>query len=253
MSDQTMTPQATPEPELKKKSFDPKGVMQRNSKAVIFVGVAALVVLATLFSAKGKPASAHSDKTSSAPQPLVQDTTETNVADLKSHVADQQRALDQSTISTDPALTNATPAQRAAAMAYGPNGQATPCIPGQPCVQATSYGYPQPGGGGGASNLTPEEQAWQQLAAKERERSYESRFPSNLAYSRPPDAPQSSQVQAATPPQGSDPVNPYAMAANQTGGSLIAPRAAGQPASASADTFGTSPQPKASARIRIVN
>lgn len=240
MSDRTMTPQATPEPELKKKSFDPKGVMQRNSKAVLFVGVAALVVLATLFSAKGKPASAHSDK-SSAPQPLVQDTTETNVADLKSHVADRQRALDQSVVSTDPALTNATPAQRAAAMTYGPNGQATPCIPGQPCVQGTSYGYPQTGGGG-ASNLTPEEQASQQLAAKERERSYDSRSSSNLAYSRPPDAPQSSQVQAGAPPQGSDPVNPYAMAANQTGGSLIAPRAAGQPASASADTFKRRPE-----------
>ena len=58
------------------------------------------------------------------------------------------------------------------------------------------------------------------LAAKERERAYNARFSSNLAYSRPPDPPQS-RVQT-----GSQAANPYALAAGDT--SMIAPRAAGE-------------------------
>ena len=86
----------------------------------------------------------------------------------------------------DPAMTGATPAQRVAAQAYSPNGQAAPCIPGQPCNPMPTYGYAQQGSG--QAQLSPAEQASQQLAAKERERSYESRFSSNLAYTRQPDA-----------------------------------------------------------------
>jgi type IV secretion system protein TrbI len=237
MADETVTTKA--EPELKKRQIDPKGVMMKHGKVIMFLGVAALLLIATLFSAKGKPASAHADKATASSQLLAQDNTESNVADLHNHVADQQHSLDQAT-GGDPALTNATPAQRAAASAYGANGQATPCIPGQQCVQTVSYGYPQ--SGGGASNLTPAEQASQQLAAKERERADQARFASNLAYSRPPDSPQSSQVQAAAFTPGSDDANPSALAANQSGGSLITPRAAGQPAAASADTFKRKPE-----------
>ena len=82
-----MTDQTIPktEPQLTKKTFDPRGVMQKNGKALMFVGVAALLLLAMLFSAKGKPVKAQSGK-GGPPQPLVQDNTETNVADLRSHV-----------------------------------------------------------------------------------------------------------------------------------------------------------------------
>jgi len=238
MTEQTMTPQA--EPELKKKEFDPKGVMLKHGKAMLFIGVAALLLIATLFSAKSKPAATHEMKSAGGPQPLVQDNTENNVADLKSHVADQQHSLDQA-VANDPALANATPAQRTAAMAYGANGQATPCILGQSCAQTASYGYPQ-NGAGGMSNLTPAEQASQQLAAKERERADQARFASNLAYSRPPDSPPSSQVQAVAPNSGSDAENPYVQAGTNAGGSLIAPRTAGQPVAVSADTFKRKPE-----------
>jgi type IV secretion system protein VirB10 len=191
MTDQTTVSPAPHEPELKKKTFDPKGVMQKNGKAILFVGVAALLLVALIFSSRGKGASAHQNAAQAAPQPLVQDNTENNVADLKNHVADQQRTVDQA--AADPSLSGATPAQRAAAQAYGANGQAVPCLPGQPCNQMPAYGYAQQGGGG-QTQLSPAEQASQQLAAKERERSYESRFSSNLAYSRPADTPPSSQA-----------------------------------------------------------
>lgn len=234
MTEQTITPRV--EPELKKKQFNPKGVMTKHGKTMLFLGVAALLLIATVFSAKGKPAAARGTESSNGV--LVQDNTENNVADLKSHVADQQHTLDQA-VGNDPSLANVTPAQRAAAQAYSANGQTTLCIPGQPCVQAASYGYPQ---NGSTANLTPAEQASQQLAAKERERADQARFASNLAYSRPPDVPQSSQVQAAVPTGGSDAANSYALAAHQNGGSPIAPRGAGQPAAASADTFKRKPE-----------
>lgn len=232
MTDHTI-PQT--EPHLTKKTFDLRGVMQKNGKALMFVGVAALLLLAMLFSSKGKPVKAQTGKGGS-PQPLVQDNTESNVADLKSHVEDQQRAAEQEA-ALDPTLRAATPAQRAAVTAYGSNGQATPCIPGQPCVQAASYGYAQ--SGGGAANLSPAEQASQQLAAKERERSYQSRFSSNLAYSRPADAAQS---QSSSQPVAAEASNAYAMSPNQAGGSLIASRAVGQPPAAAAEAFKGKPE-----------
>ena len=223
MTDQTFAPTAPHEPELKKKPFDPKGVMQKNGKAILFLGVAALLLVALIFSSHGRGTSAHQTSAQTGPQPLVQDNTENNVADLKSHVADQQRAMEQAT-AVDPAMTGATPAQRVAAQAYSPNGQAAPCIPGQPCNPMPTYGYAQQGSG--QAQLSPAEQASQQLAAKERERSYESRFSSNLAYTRQPDAPSTPQAQSASTASGYIP-------ANMTGGtqqasSLIGSRAAGE-------------------------
>ena len=82
---------------------------------------------------------------------------------------------------SDPELQNMTPAQQAAAAAYGPNGQAGPCIPGQPCGQ-TAGGYAQ-------QQLSPAVQEEQQLAARDRELAYDSRFASNLAYTRAPAQP----------------------------------------------------------------
>jgi type IV secretion system protein VirB10 len=223
MTDQTFAPTAPHEPELKKKPFDPKGVMQKNGKAILFLGVAALLLVALIFSSHGKGTSAHQNSAQTGPQPLVQDNTENNVADLKSHVADQQRAMEQAT-AVDPAMTGATPAQRVAAQAYSPNGQAAPCIPGQPCNPMPTYGYAQQGSG--QAQLSPAEQASQQLAAKERERSYESRFSSNLAYTRQPDAPSTPQAQSASTASGYIPAN--MTGETQQASSLIGSRTAGE-------------------------
>jgi type IV secretion system protein VirB10 len=139
-------------------------------------------------------------------------------------------------------MVNATPAQKAAALSYSATGQAQPCIPGQPCNQTQPYGYAQQNGGG-AGQVSPEQQEAQQLAAKERERAYESRFSSNLAYTRPEEAP---QQQAQTTASAGGSYLPASMSSVQQGSSLVNPRAAGDaPATpASSASVGVSRKPE---------
>src|SRR5258705_13286201 len=69
-----------PEPELHKKALDPKGVLQKNMKPVMYLGAAALVILAAVFSAHTKPTSAqHAATQHQPPQPTVQDSTDNNI------------------------------------------------------------------------------------------------------------------------------------------------------------------------------
>jgi type IV secretory pathway VirB10-like protein len=220
-----------PEPQLHKKAVDPRGVLQKNMKPLMYLGAAALVILAAVFSARTKPTSAeHASAQHQPPQPTVQDNTDNNIQDLKNQLAaERQRDADQAAAhqssSNDPTMALATPAQRAAVVGYGQTGQPVPCVPGQPCAQAS--GYPQQGQG----QLSPEQQQAQQLAAKERELAFNSRFASNLAYSRPADPPtqqQPEQGQATAAPGAYGPQqNPSAITGSQQQSSLIQPRAAG--------------------------
>src|SRR6202041_2799671 len=127
------------------------------------------------------------------PQPTLQDNTDNNVQELKNQLQAERQKEQQATMAAaalgDPALASATPQQRSAAAAYGPTGLAVPCIPGQPCLQAQQ--------GTMQMQLTPVQQQAQLIAAKERERADESRFASNLVYSRAPDQPQQAPGQMA--------------------------------------------------------
>jgi type IV secretion system protein VirB10 len=219
-----------PEPELHKKASDPKGVLQKKMKPLMYLAAAALVILAAVFSARTKPTSAEHPATQhQPPQPMVQDNTDNNIQDLKNQLAaERQREADQAeaqrAASSDPTMALATPAQRAAATGYGPTGQPTPCVPGQRCAQAS--GYPQQG----QEQLSPEQQQAQQLAAKERELAFNSRFASNLAYSRPADPPtqqQSEQGQTTAVPGAYGPQQNPSATGGQQQSSLIQPRAAG--------------------------
>jgi type IV secretion system protein TrbI len=175
-----------------------------------------LVIVAALFSSSGKktPASQATAK-GQPPQPTLQDNTDNNVQELKNQLQAERQKEQQATIAAaatgDPALASATPAQQAAAAAYGPTGVAVPCVPGRPCPQAQQ--------GNTEMQLTPIQQQAQLIAAKERERADNSRFASNLVYSRPPEQPQrQSQV---TPTQ-------YGPAERQTDNSLVTPPAEGK-------------------------
>jgi type IV secretion system protein TrbI len=223
--------QAPIEPELHRADGEPKGVLQKNLKPMLYVSVAVLVIIAAIFSGTGKKTTTQQGANGhQVPQPTLQDSTDNNVQDLKSTVAAaQQRAAQQGTPATDPALQNATPAQQAAVAGYGPNGQPIPCVPGQPCAQQSAYMQQQ---------LSPAAQEEQQLAAKDRELTYDSRFASNLVYTRAPDpSPQQQRPSAAlaesagaTGPQQNANSNPAGP--DQATSTLIAPRGAGDPPAA---------------------
>jgi type IV secretion system protein VirB10 len=226
MEDQTVTPpqQTQAEPGLTMSSIDPRGVLQKNLKMFVYLGAALLVILAAVFSSRSKttPAQAAAAR-HEPPQPNVQDNTDNNIQDLKNQLAaERQKEADQAAAAQaagmDPALVNATPAQRAAASGYSPNGQAVLCIPGQPCPQGPPSGHGQQGG---QQQLSPEQEASQQLAAREREKAFESRFSSNLAYTRTSDSQQqhSDEEHRSVMPTG------YAPDTGQQGSSLVAPRA----------------------------
>jgi type IV secretion system protein TrbI len=186
--------------ELIRNEAQPQGVLQRNLKILVYIGVAVLVIAAAIFSSAGKRPGSSPAK--APPQPLIQDNTADNVQDLKNQLLAEQRRQAQTTHpGPDPA--------------YAPGGKYFGCVPGKPCTPAMLDQNPQ------AQQLTPEEQQEQQLAARERQLAFDSRFASNIAYIR----------RATTDPES-----------NQT--SLIPPR---QPAAAAASQDKAGDQDKPSA------
>ena len=234
------------EPQLTDRTAAPRGVIQKNLKILLYMGAALVLVLATLVSSfKKKPGLVAKPKDAVA-APAIQDNTANNVAAFHAQLnSEHQRQQEEAVVSQAMA---GTPAQQSAATAYGPNGlpvTGTPCVPGQPC---SATGYVQQGskggGGGGQAQLSPAEQTSQQLAAKERERQYASRFESNLVYSQSNQPQQGTQVQQQGSPA---PANPYA--ASVVPGqptSLTAARAAGE-APAAPPTY------KRSAEVNVDN
>ena len=145
---------------LRRSQGEPRGVLHGNLKLVVYLGAALLVVVAAVFSAIGKKNTAQAKN--QPPQPMIQDNTDSNAQELKSQIP-----------STQP-----PPARPGPDPDYAPGGRFFGCVPGQPCTPEMQQQNPQ---------RTPEEQQEQQLAAKERELAFESRFTSNIAYARPAD------------------------------------------------------------------
>jgi type IV secretion system protein VirB10 len=220
MTENVFTPHTEPqaEPTLHRNLELPKGVLQKNLKTFVYLGAALLVIVAALFSSSGKktPAQQASAK-GQPPQPSLQDNTDSNVQELKNQLQAEHQKEQQATMAAaamgDSALASATPQQRAAAAAYGPTGLAGPCIPGQPCPQAQQSNMQM--------QLTPVQQQAQLIAAKERERADNSRFASNLVYSRSADPPQQQQ-------QGQTVSAQYGPSERQTNSSLVSPPAEGK-------------------------
>ena len=218
----TNIPNAVPvEPELRLEERVPAGVVPKNLKPMLYLGAALLVIVAAVFSGTAKkPPAQQNGSRHEAPQPVLMDTTANNVADLKSQVAaaEAQATQDAAQQPAGPTATM-TAAQQAAAAAYGPTGKPVACAPGQPCVA------PQ-------QQLSPAAQAEQQLAAKDRELAYASRFASNLVYSQAqqaanPESRTASSVNADPPnPVGGPNANPHAAALGSAKTSLIAPQGA---------------------------
>jgi type IV secretion system protein TrbI len=180
--------------ELVRNQAQPQGVLQRNLKILVYLGVAILVIAAAIFSAVGKHPGSSPAK--APPQPLIQDNTADNVQDLKNQLLAEQRRQTQTAHPTpDPD--------------YALGGKYFGCVPGQPCTPAMMEQNPQ------APQLTPEQQQEQQLAARERQIAFDSRFASNIAYTRRETTDQGGSQTSLIPPRG-----PAAAAAGQdkTGG-----------------------------------
>jgi len=208
---------APTEPELRQTPHEPMGVLRKNMKSLLYLGVAGLVIAAAIFSSTGKKTPAQQAAAQhEPPQPMVQDNTDNNVQDLKNQLATEKQQSTQAGL---------TPAQASAMSAYSPTGQQTPCVPGQTCPQQQN-GYGQ---AAGEPQLSPAQQEAQQLAIKERQLAYDSRFASNLVYAH--------QADAASP----------ATTARQSTSNLVAARAAGDPSSAT----GGQTSAKRSAEVNI--
>lgn len=216
------------EAELRQGQPAPKGVLPKNLKPWLYLSAALLVIVAAVLSDTGKKsATQHGAASRQTGTPQLEDNTETNQQELRSDAAAAEQTMPgQGADAANPPTQTMTPAQQATAGAYGPNGEPNPCVPGEPCTQSPT-GYAQ-------QQLSPAQQEAQQLAARDRELTYDSRFASNLVYTRAPEKPSKKSTSpalannagATAPQQNPDSSLP---AQNQAPSSLIAPQAAGDP------------------------
>ena len=180
---------------LHRRQAEPSGVLHGNLKMMVYLGAALLVVVAAVFSAIGKknPTQAKNQP----PQPMIHDNTDSNAQELKSQVPSMQPPATRSGPDPD----------------YAPGGRFFGCVPGQPCTPEMQQQNPQ---------RTPAQQQEEQLAAKERELAFESRFTSSIAYARLADSPTASSAApgALTAPD------------SRPSSSLTAPQAPGEHAAA---------------------
>ena len=251
------TPAIQAEPELKDRTTTPKGVLQKNLKTMVYMGVVLLLVVAMFVSSGKKKGTAAAKAKDAAPAPQVQDNTANNVQALHTQLEIEHQRQQQEAASLAAASGSyVTPAQQAAAASYGATGQGiapVPCVPGEVCNVPVGYaagGVPQSSqgnGGGGQAQVSPEQQQMQQLAAKERERQYASRFESNLVFSRTNQQEQQ-QGQGSAQEQGSS----YA-ASTQPGQptNLTAPRAAGEERAARAAVATAAQSYKRAAEVNV--
>jgi type IV secretory pathway VirB10-like protein len=229
-----------PEPELRRHDAEPKGVIRKNLKILLFLGASAVVVIAALVSASGRKAPSQSSTAQhEPPQPTIQDSTDNNVQDLKNQLAAERRREAQAAAAAPQmsamTLPNETLAQQTAAAAYGPAGQPAICTPGQPCAKQQSASMQQ---------LSPAQQQAEELAAKERELAYNARFASNLVYARSADAQVESPSHLLTPADAGTPSTANPMGSSQPASNLIPAAHAPEQKNNSTDHSSATPSPE---------
>jgi len=165
-------PREQASPGLQDHTPEPQGVIRRNLKLQVYLGIAVLFIVATAVSSlRHKPAAKQQGQ---PPTPMVQDSA-TNIEEMRKSLEMQQRQTAAPRLEGVPA---AVPAA-AGAQPYPPDVPgAYSCVPGQPCPPAQA-GYPQY-----QQQLSPQQQEQMQIETQERALAYKSRFSSNLAYSQ---------------------------------------------------------------------
>ena len=87
MTEDSFSTNVDPEPELRHVQVEPKGVLQKNLKMLVYLGAAVLVIVAAIFSSIGKKTQGTKGQ---PPQPMVQDNTDNSVQDLKNQLQAEQ-------------------------------------------------------------------------------------------------------------------------------------------------------------------
>jgi type IV secretory pathway VirB10-like protein len=173
----------------------PQGVISKRAQQYVFVGIAVAIILVSMFSSNRQPKTRA--KNDAAKIPLLQESNERKVADYSAELNQQQKAADRARLAQS-AMSSAV-SQPVAGAANGGGGQADR-HPGQ-----NSYGD--------ESNSQPDP-----LEQRERERTYNARFASNLAFAalEPRNAsvassgrgdtsePEPNRTQSAQPPNGNE-------------------------------------------------
>jgi type IV secretion system protein VirB10 len=183
MNDASVSAPNAPEAGLANKAAEPKGVIGRNLKLQVYLGIAVLFIVATALSSLHHKTPANKVDPNKPPTPMLQDASATNIEEMKRELAKQQPDATHLPSSADLSLVGATPGGRLGQLGsvpYGPNGLPynSPCGPGQPCSTGTQFAQAQP------AQMTPRQEQALAFDTQEKELAYKARFSSNLAYSQ---------------------------------------------------------------------
>ena len=235
MAETTMNSQA--EPGLVRDTHEPKGVLRKNLKPLIYLGAAVLVIVAAVFSGTSKKtpsqqAAGYTARGLRQPAGYERCRRRRSGSQKPFSPANSRKRRNRLAWQMHRCPTNS-------GCGIQPNGaggslRTRPALRPAECVRTAPGGQPQ---------VSPAQEEAQQLAAKERELAYNSRFASNLVYSHQPDAATSQQPPAG--PEGASVAgyqqapNQYMTASSPAGSSLVAPRAAGDPPPAASEQGST--------------
>jgi type IV secretory pathway VirB10-like protein len=182
------------EPAIRDRTRQPSGVLPKNLKPYLYGGAVILLIVATLISGHTKPAGGNKPAKDTPPQPLIQDQTAGNVAEMRNELA-QEKQKEAQDAALAQSLASQNPAQQGAILGYGADGRPIRgTVPPQ--------GEPQP-----PQNAAPDpaQQAAIQLEADEKKRIDNARFASNLVFTRGQEAPSPQTQQANAGEQGNAP------------------------------------------------
>jgi type IV secretory pathway VirB10-like protein len=182
------------EPAIRDRTRQPSGVLPRNLKPYLYGGAVVLLIVATLISGHTKPAGGNKPAKDTPPQPLIQDQTAGNVAEMRNELA-QEKQKEAQDAALAQSLASQNSAQQGAIQGYGPDGR-----PIRGTLPPQGEQQPQP-----KAAPDPAEQAAIQLEADEKKRIDNARFASNLVFTRSQEQSAPSTQQTNAGEQGTAP------------------------------------------------
>lgn len=204
-------PKVESQPSLANNAGQPMGVIRRNLKMQVYLGIAVLFIIATAVSSMHHKTPTNKLDPNTPPSPMVQDASATNIEEMRREIAKQQQETGRLATGAVP-LTVPTQANPIP----GPNGVPLSAPPG------TQYGQ--------ETQLTPQQQQALAFDTQEKELAYKARFASNLAYSQSKDIRGPSSLLASSSPEQTPP-NSNGLG-SQVSSNMIAPRPPAQEQSA---------------------